>query len=145
MRAHFIGVCGTGMGSLATLFREAGHEVSGSDARFDPPMGDVLLAAGVVCRQGFDAAHLDPAPDLVVVGNAIRKDNVEAVAAAERGLQRASMSLALREHFLEKRKPLVVCGTHGKTTTSSMCAWILLRAEMNPGYFVGGVSKSLPK
>ncbi len=132
------------MGSLATLFREAGHDVTGSDVRFDPPMGDVLVTAGVVCMQGFDAVHLDPAPDLVVVGNAIRKDNVEAVAVAERGLRRSSMSAALREHFLEKRKPLVVSGTHGKTTTSSMCAWILLRAETSPGYFIGGVSKSLP-
>jgi UDP-N-acetylmuramate: L-alanyl-gamma-D-glutamyl-meso-diaminopimelate ligase len=145
MRAHFVGVCGTGMGSLATLFREAGHDVTGSDARFDPPMGDVLLAAGVRCMQGFDAAHLEPAPDLVVVGNAIRKDNVEAVRVAERGLRSVSMSQALRELFLAKRKPLVVCGTHGKTTTSSMCAWILRCAEMNPGYFIGGVSKSLPK
>jgi UDP-N-acetylmuramate: L-alanyl-gamma-D-glutamyl-meso-diaminopimelate ligase len=145
MRAHFVGVCGTGMGSLATLFREAGHDVTGSDARFDPPMGDVLVAAGVRCLQGFDASHLEPAPDLVVVGNAIRKDNVEAVRAAEAGLRSASMSQALRELFLAKRKPLVVCGTHGKTTTSSMCAWILLRAEMSPGYFIGGVSKSLAK
>jgi UDP-N-acetylmuramate: L-alanyl-gamma-D-glutamyl-meso-diaminopimelate ligase len=145
MRAHFVGVSGTGMGSLATLFREAGHEVTGSDVRFDPPMGDVLAAAGVRCLQGFDAGHLDPPPDLVVVGNAIRRDNVEAVAAEVRGLRRLSMSLALREHFLAKRKPLVVSGTHGKTTTSSMCAWILARAEMSPGYFIGGVSKSLPK
>src|ERR1700719_4323239 len=108
MRAHFVGVCGTGMGSLATLFREAGHDVTGSDARFDPPMGDVLLSAGVGCLQGFDAAHLDPPPDLVVVGNAIRKDNVEAARAAERGLTSVSMSQALREHFLGKRKPLGV-------------------------------------
>jgi UDP-N-acetylmuramate: L-alanyl-gamma-D-glutamyl-meso-diaminopimelate ligase len=156
VRAHFIGVCGTGMGSLATLFRENGYEVSGSDARFDPPMGDVLAAAGVVCLSGFDPARLEPAPDLVVVGNAIRKDNPEAVFAREHGLRRTSMSQALREFFLAKRTPLVVCGTHGKTTTSSMCAWILLRAEASsgpaggtpsraPGYFIGGVSKSLPK
>jgi UDP-N-acetylmuramate: L-alanyl-gamma-D-glutamyl-meso-diaminopimelate ligase len=142
------------MGSLATLFREAEHEVTGSDARFDPPMSDVLAGAGVRCLTGFDAAHLDPRPDLVVVGNAIRKDNVEAVRAAELGLPRVSMSQALRDHFLVKRRPLVVCGTHGKTTTSSMCAWILHRAEASrgggespraPGYFIGGVSKSLPK
>src|SRR5580692_2961949 len=140
MRAHFVGVSGTGMGSLATLFREAGHEVTGSDVRFDPPMGDVLAAAGVRCLPGFDAAHLGPAPDLVVVGNAIRKDNVEAVAATERGLRRTSMSGALREQFLVGRRPLVVCGTHGKTTTSSMAAWILLGAEAQPGWFIGGVS-----
>ena len=74
MRVHLIGVCGTGMGSLAMLFREAGHEVSGSDGAFDPPMGPALQSAGVICRVGFDAAHLSPAPDLVVVGNAIRRD-----------------------------------------------------------------------
>jgi UDP-N-acetylmuramate: L-alanyl-gamma-D-glutamyl-meso-diaminopimelate ligase len=156
VRVHFIGVCGTGMGSLATLFREAGHEVTGSDARFDPPMGDVLVAAGVGCLSGFEAAHLEPRPDLVVVGNAIRKDNVEAARAVLLDLPRTSMSRALREYFLVGRRPLVVCGTHGKTTTSSMCAWILHRAERNlgnaggtppgsPGYFIGGVSKSLPR
>ncbi len=145
MRAHFVGVCGTGMGSLATLFREAGHDVTGSDTRFDPPMGGVLTSAGVTCLEGFDAAHLDPAPDLVVVGNAIRRDNVEAAYAAEHELRRTSMSLALRELFLAKRRPLVVTGTHGKTTTSSMCAWLLHRAERGPGYFIGGVSKNLPK
>jgi UDP-N-acetylmuramate: L-alanyl-gamma-D-glutamyl-meso-diaminopimelate ligase len=145
MRVHFVGVCGTGMGSLATLFREAGHAVTGSDTRFDPPMGEVLTAAGVVCLPGYAAAHLDPSPDLVVVGNAIRKDNVEAMYAAEHALRRTSMSRALRESFLAKRTPLVVTGTHGKTTTSSMCAWILSRAERGPGYFIGGVSKNLPK
>jgi UDP-N-acetylmuramate: L-alanyl-gamma-D-glutamyl-meso-diaminopimelate ligase len=137
------------MGSLATLFRERGDEVTGSDLRFDPPMGDVLTAAGVRSLSGFDAARLDPPPDLVVVGNAIRKDNVEAAAAAERGLPRTSMSRALRDHFLAKRRALVVTGTHGKTTTSSMCAWLLLASEATggqpPGYFIGGVSKSLGK
>jgi len=145
VRAHFVGVSGTGMGSLATLFRETGYEVTGSDARFDPPMGDVLLAAGVTCLPGFDPARLASTPELVVVGNAIRKDNVEAVYALEHELPRTSMSRALRDFFLAKRRPLVVCGTHGKTTTSSMCAWILLGAEMSPGYFIGGVSKSLPR
>jgi UDP-N-acetylmuramate: L-alanyl-gamma-D-glutamyl-meso-diaminopimelate ligase len=145
VRAHLVGVAGTGMGSLATLFREVGYDVTGSDTRFDPPMGDVLAAAGVTCLSGFDAAHLEPAPDLVVVGNAIRKDNVEAAFAREHALPQSSMSQALRNVFLTKRRPLVVCGTHGKTTTSSMCAWILLATEMSPGYFIGGVSKSLPK
>ncbi len=144
MRAHFVGVCGTGMGSLALLFREAGHEVTGSDQRFDPPMGDVLRGAGVSCLQGYDAAHLSEAVDLVVVGNAIRRDNAEAAAAKARGLRAMGMSEALREMFLKKRRPLVVCGTHGKTTTSSMCAWVLSKAELRPGYFIGGVSKSLP-
>jgi UDP-N-acetylmuramate: L-alanyl-gamma-D-glutamyl-meso-diaminopimelate ligase len=144
MHVHLIGVAGTGMGSLASLFRRAGHRVTGSDLRFDPPMGDVLRAAGVECLEGYAPEHLVPGIDLVVVGNVIRKDNPEAVAAEARGLSRTSMSLALREHFLAKRKPLVVAGTHGKTTTSSMCAWSLYEAGLEPGYFIGGVSKSLP-
>jgi UDP-N-acetylmuramate: L-alanyl-gamma-D-glutamyl-meso-diaminopimelate ligase len=144
MHVHLIGVAGTGMGSLAVLFRSAGHRVSGSDVRFDPPMGDVLRTAGVECKEGYSAENLAPAIDLVVVGNVIRKDNAEAVAAETRGLRRSSMSLALREQFLLRRKPLVVAGTHGKTTTSSMCAWALYEAGLEPGYFIGGVSKSLP-
>jgi UDP-N-acetylmuramate: L-alanyl-gamma-D-glutamyl-meso-diaminopimelate ligase len=139
-----IGVAGTGMGSLASLFRRAGHRVTGSDARFDPPMGDVLRSAGVECMEGYEADHLAPGIDLVVVGNVIRRDNPEAVAAEARSLRRTSMSLALREHFLVRRRPLVVAGTHGKTTTSSMCAWSLYEAGLEPGYFIGGVPKGLP-
>ncbi len=144
MHVHLIGVAGTGMGSLAVLFSRAGHRVTGSDVRFDPPMGDVLRTAGVVCKEGYLPENLGPDIDLVVVGNVIRKDNPEALAAESRGLRRSSMSLALREHFLVKRKPLVVTGTHGKTTTSSMCGFALYEAGLEPGYFIGGVSQSLP-
>jgi UDP-N-acetylmuramate: L-alanyl-gamma-D-glutamyl-meso-diaminopimelate ligase len=132
------------MGALAVLLREAGHDVSGSDVAFDPPIGPALEAAGVACVRGWDAAHLEPAPDLVVVGNVIRKDNVEARAAEERGLRRVSMSRALREMFLAGRKPLVVAGTHGKTTTASMCAHVLRRADREPGWFIGGIPRDLP-
>jgi UDP-N-acetylmuramate: L-alanyl-gamma-D-glutamyl-meso-diaminopimelate ligase len=142
MKIHLVGICGTGMGSLAMLFRDAGHEVSGSDQAFDPPMGPALKSAGVRCLEGYDAAHVDA--DLVIVGNAIRKDNPEARAAEERNLPRTSMSAALREHFLGKRRPLVVAGTHGKTTTSAMCAWILASAGLEPGWFIGGIPKNLP-
>jgi UDP-N-acetylmuramate: L-alanyl-gamma-D-glutamyl-meso-diaminopimelate ligase len=144
MHVHLIGVSGTGMGALAALFRQAGHDVSGSDAAFDPPIGPALEAAGVRCLRGFDPAHLEPRPDLVVVGNAIRRENPEAAAAEARGLTRVSMSAALREHFLAGRRPLIVAGTHGKTTTAAMCAWILTRAEREPGWFIGGLPKNLP-
>jgi len=144
MHVHFIGVSGTGMGALATLFREAGHDVSGSDSAYDPPIGPALRTAGVRCLEGYDASHLEPTPDLVVVGNVIRRTNVEAAAAEARDLKRTSMSAALRDFFLTKRRALVVCGTHGKTTTSAMCAWILSRAEMEPGWFIGGLPKNLP-
>ena len=144
MRVHFIGVAGTGMGALATLFREAGHDVTGSDAAFDPPIGPALEAAGITCLRGYDAAHLDARPDLVVVGNVIRRDNPEATRVREMGLPARSMSGALREHFLAGRRPLVVAGTHGKTTTSAMCAFILASVGLEPGYFIGGLPKDFP-
>jgi UDP-N-acetylmuramate: L-alanyl-gamma-D-glutamyl-meso-diaminopimelate ligase len=143
-----LGVSGTGMGALATLFREAGDDVSGSDAAFDPPVGPMLRSLGVRCLQGYDAANLEPRPDLVVVGNAIRRTNPEAQAvealAVGGALAKTSMSAALRERFLAKRRPLVVAGTHGKTTTSAMCAWLLSRAGYDPGWFIGGVPRGLP-
>lgn len=147
MRVHLIGVAGTGMGQLALLLREAGHDVSGSDSSFEPPMGPALESAGIRCLRCFDRAHVEAGPneppiDLVVVGNAIRKDNPEAVRVEELGLPRASMSETLREQFLEGRRRLVVTGTHGKTTTASMCAWILHEAGLEPGYFIGGLPKN---
>lgn len=142
MRVHLVGVAGTGMGQLATLLRDAGHTVTGSDMSFDPPMGPALEAAGITCLKGYDAAHVDPSIELVVVGNAIRKENPEAVRAEELGLRRTSMSAALRELFLAGRRSLVVAGTHGKTTTSAMCAWILESAGLEPGFFIGGLPKN---
>jgi UDP-N-acetylmuramate: L-alanyl-gamma-D-glutamyl-meso-diaminopimelate ligase len=144
MHVHLIGVSGTGMGALAALLVESGHDVSGSDTAFDPPIGPALRALGVRCMQGYEPAHLEPTPDVVVVGNAIRRTNVEAQEAERRGLRRESMSGALRTVFLAKRRPLVVAGTHGKTTTSAMCAWLLSRAGLEPGWFIGGIPKGLP-
>jgi UDP-N-acetylmuramate: L-alanyl-gamma-D-glutamyl-meso-diaminopimelate ligase len=144
MHVHLVGVSGTGMGALAALLVEAGHVVTGSDAAFDPPIGPALRALGVACMQGYDASHLEPRPDLVIVGNAIRRSNPEAEAVERLGLPRASMSGALREHFLARRRVLCVAGTHGKTTTSAMCAWLLVRAGLEPGWFIGGVPKGLP-
>lgn len=142
MKVHLIGVAGTGMGQLATLLKDAGHEVSGSDIAFDPPMGPALEAAGIRCLPGWNAANIGSDLDLVVVGNAIRKDNVEAALAERRGLARTSMSGALRERFLAGKRPLVVAGTHGKTTTSAMCAWILETGGLEPGFFIGGLPKN---
>ena len=144
MHVYMIGVSGAGMGALAALFREAGNDVSGSDVRFDPPMGPTLLAHGVKCLTGYEADHLEPKPDLVVVGNAVGKGNPEAETAQRLGVERTSMSAALRRFFLAKRTPLVVTGTHGKTTTSAMCAWLLLQAGLEPGWFIGGLPKGLP-
>jgi len=144
VRAHLVGVSGTGMGALAILLRQAGHEVSGSDVAFDPPIGPELEAAGVRCLHGWDPKHLESRPDLVVVGNVIRRDNAEAAAAETMGLSRTSMSRALRDHFLVGRRPLVVAGTHGKTTTATMCAHVLRAADREPGWFIGGVPRGLP-
>lgn len=132
------------MGALAALLREEGNDVSGSDAAFDPPIGPMLQDLGIRCLLGYDAAHLEPRPDLVVVGNAIRRTNVEAQEAERLALPRASMSQTIRERFLARRRPLVVAGTHGKTTTTAMSAWILWRAGLEPGWFIGGVPKGLP-
>ncbi len=145
MKIHLIGVAGSGMGQLAMLLAEAGHDVRGSDAAFDPPMGPALEAAGIRCSKGYVAEHVSPDLDLVVVGNAIRKDNPEVLEAERLGCARTSMSAALRERFLERRRPLVVCGTHGKTTTSAMGAWILSQAGCDPGWFIGGIPKNLDR
>ncbi len=145
-RVHLVGVSGTGMGALAMLFRQRGWPVSGSDVAFDPPIGPWLEQADVTLLRGYAATNLPAASEaegcLVVVGNAIRRDNPEAMAAEERKLARTSMSGALKEHFLAGRRALVVAGTHGKTTTSAMCAWLLDQTKKEPGYFIGGLPKN---
>jgi UDP-N-acetylmuramate: L-alanyl-gamma-D-glutamyl-meso-diaminopimelate ligase len=127
------------MGALAGLLQQLGHDVSGSDQAFDPPMGPALEAWGVRCLKGFDPAHLDPAPDLVVVGNVCRRDNVEAVGAFARGLRVVHIAQALEELVLEGTSPLVVAGTHGKTTTTALAAFLLDRLGFEPGFLIGGL------
>ncbi len=139
MHVHLIGVCGTGMGSLAGLLRDAGHRVTGSDTGFYPPMGDALRRWGVETMQGYDPAHLDPSPDLVIVGNVCRPTNVEARAAIDRGLRYQSMPAALEEQFLAPCRSFVVAGTHGKTTTSTLVTFLLDRAGTDPGFLIGGI------
>ncbi len=141
MHVHLIGVCGTGMGSLAGLLAAAGHRVTGSDQAFHPPMGPALERWGVETKVGYSPAHLDPAPDLVVVGNVCRPDHPEARAAIDRGLAYASFPATLAEHFLARRRSFVVAGTHGKTTTSTLLAYLLHRAGADPGMLVGGIPR----
>jgi UDP-N-acetylmuramate: L-alanyl-gamma-D-glutamyl-meso-diaminopimelate ligase len=119
-----------------------GHEVTGSDTAFDPPMGPALERWGVRCLRGFDPSHLDPAPDRVIVGNVCRRDNVEAAAAIARGLAVTSMPQALAELALPGTSPLVIAGTHVKTTTSAMSAWLLSECGYEPGFFIGGIPKN---
>ncbi len=145
MKVHLVAICGTGMGSLAGLLKEAGHEVRGSDRAFYPPMSGRLRAWGIPTMQGFDAGHLAPGTDLVVVGNACRRDNPEAVAAVERGLRVMSFPQALSELFIAGRRSLVVAGTHGKTTTSALLAYLLVEAGMDPSFLVGGIPQNFKK
>ncbi|MBA3907722.1 MAG: UDP-N-acetylmuramate--L-alanine ligase, partial [Pseudonocardiales bacterium] len=120
------------------LLTELGHRVSGSDVAFDPPMGPALESWGVQCLQGFDEKHLEPAPDLVIVGNVCRKDNPEVVAAIARGLRYTHIAGALGEFVLGSCSPLVVAGTHGKTTTTSMLTVALQHCGADPSFAIGG-------
>ncbi|MCB9506041.1 MAG: hypothetical protein H6700_08680 [Myxococcales bacterium] len=137
---HVIGVCGTAMGTLAAMLAERGFTVSGSDAMAYPPMSTWLEARGLTVQSGYAAEHIPPHTDLVVVGNIARRDNVEAVAAGERGLPCVSLPEALRVFFFPGRTALVATGTHGKTTTSAMTAWILFQTRRDPSFFIGGVT-----
>jgi len=136
---YFIGICGKGMGALAELLAAAGYRVSGSDEAAYPPMSTRLNAAGIPIHEGYDPAHLDATPDLVVVGNACTPTHPEAAAARERGLVQTSLPEALAHLFLSPRQPAVVAGTHGKTTTTGMLVHVLRSAGLDPGFLVGGV------
>ena len=139
MHLHILGICGTFMGGIAQLARALGHQVTGSDANVYPPMSTQLEAAGIRLLEGYDAAHLDPAPDVVVVGNAMRRGIPAVEAMLERGLRYCSGPEWLRDNLLRERWVLAVAGTHGKTTTSSMLAWVLDQAGLAPGFLIGGV------
>jgi UDP-N-acetylmuramate: L-alanyl-gamma-D-glutamyl-meso-diaminopimelate ligase len=132
------------MAPLACLLQEQGHRVRGTDGPLYPPMSTLLAQAGITPSVGYDPAHLEPRPDLVIIGNAIRRDNPEALAAERLGIPILSMPQALSRFFLEAHRPLVVAGTHGKTTTTAMAAWIYTDCGRDPGYLIGGVPRDLP-
>jgi len=139
MHIHILGICGTFMGGIAILAREMGYTVTGSDANVYPPMSSQLEEQGITLHQGYDPAPLDLAPDLVVVGNAMSRGNPSVEYVLERGLHYISGPQFLSDHILKDRWVLAVAGTHGKTTTSSMLAWILEYAKLTPGFLIGGV------
>jgi UDP-N-acetylmuramate: L-alanyl-gamma-D-glutamyl-meso-diaminopimelate ligase len=139
MHIHILGICGTFMGGVALLARTLGMTVSGSDANVYPPMSDQLQAAGIVLQEGYLAEHLDPAPDLVVMGNAMSRGNPAVEYVLNKGLPYVSGPEWLADYVLKDRWVLAVSGTHGKTTTSSLLAWILEDANMAPGFLIGGV------
>ena len=139
MHLHILGICGTFMGSLALLARELGHTVTGSDQNVYPPMSTQLENAGITLMQGYDASHLQPHPDLVIVGNAMKRGIPAVEYMLDAGLAYTSGPAFLADHVLHGKHVLAVAGTHGKTTTTTMVAWILEQAGLNPGFLIGGV------
>ena len=139
MKIHLIGICGTGMGSLAGLLKAAGHDVRGSDEHVYPPMSTQLAEQSISTFEGFSPANLDWAPEVIVVGNVCRKDHIEVLAAQERGIGLESFPSLFGKLFLSGRHSVVVSGTHGKTTTSSLLAHVLNDAGRDPSFLIGGV------
>lgn len=142
MHVHILGICGSFMAGAAVLARSLGHEVSGSDAATYPPMSTQLTQAGIRVCEGYAAEHLTPTPDLVIIGNALSRGNPEVEAVLESGLPYISGAQWVAEHVLQGRWVVAVAGTHGKTTTASMIAWILQHAGYNPGFLIGGVPQN---
>lgn len=136
---HLVGICGTGMGSLAGLFHEMGFQVQGSDAATWPPMSTRLAENGIPVIEGFSAANLVPHPDLTIIGNACVPTHPEATYAREQGLVQMSFPEALGHFFIDTRRSLVVAGTHGKSTTTALLVHVFREAGLDPGYLVGGV------
>ncbi|MFZ9748093.1 MAG: UDP-N-acetylmuramate:L-alanyl-gamma-D-glutamyl-meso-diaminopimelate ligase [Opitutaceae bacterium] len=146
MKIYFLGICGTAMGNAALLARAAGHEVSGADSGVYPPMSTVLAEAGIAVHAGYDAGRLARlAPDLVVIGNALSRGNPEVEWLLEaRALAFTSLPELLHDTILRRRRNVVVCGTHGKTTTTALCAFLLRAAGADPGFLIGGVPQDPP-
>jgi len=139
-RVHLIGVCGTAMATLAAMLRRRGWDVRGSDANMYPPMSTFLAEEGITALAGYDASHITPDLDLVVVGNAVSRGNPEVEEVLDRKIRHASLPEAVREHFLWASRPIVIAGTHGKTTTAALTAWVLTAAGLDPSMLVGGIA-----
>ncbi|MBT5222785.1 MAG: UDP-N-acetylmuramate:L-alanyl-gamma-D-glutamyl-meso-diaminopimelate ligase [Gammaproteobacteria bacterium] len=139
MHIHILGICGTFMGGLALIARELGHTVSGSDQNVYPPMSTQLAEQGIQLMQGYKAENLDSKPDLVVIGNAMSRGNPEVEAVLNQGLKYTSGPQWLADYVLQDKWVLAVAGTHGKTTTSSMLAWVLEQQGFKPGFLIGGI------
>jgi UDP-N-acetylmuramate: L-alanyl-gamma-D-glutamyl-meso-diaminopimelate ligase len=142
MHIHILGICGTFMGGVAALAREAGHRVTGCDANVYPPMSDQLRALGIELIEGFGADQLALKPDLFVIGNVVSRGNALMEAILDVGAPYTSGPQWLSETVLAGRHVMAVAGTHGKTTTTSMLAWILEAAGLEPGFLVGGVPQN---
>src|SRR5579859_6290925 len=139
---HLIGICGTAMASLAGMLKQRGFRVTGSDAAAYPPMSIFLHDLGIPVAQPFDAKNLDPRPDLVVVGNAMSRGNVELEHVLDQRIPFCSLPQLLHDEFLRDKEVLVVAGTHGKTTTTSMLSWIFHSAGADPSFLIGGIAEN---
>lgn len=139
---HLIGICGTAMASLAGMLKQRGFKVTGSDAAAYPPMSDFLASMGIAVSQPFAEKNIEPVPDLVVVGNAISRGNVELEHVLDRRIPFTSMAQLVYDEFIRGRRSLVVAGTHGKTTTTSMLAWIFAQAGRAPSFLIGGIAEN---
>jgi UDP-N-acetylmuramate: L-alanyl-gamma-D-glutamyl-meso-diaminopimelate ligase len=139
---HLIGICGTAMAALAGMLKERGFRVTGSDAAAYPPMSDFLRDIAIAVAQPFDVKNLEPTPDLIVVGNAISRGNVELEYLLDQRIPFCSLPQLLHDEFLRGKEVLVVAGTHGKTTTTSMLAWIFHSAGLDPSFLIGGIAEN---
>ena len=142
---HLIAICGTGMSALAGMFKEKGFKVTGSDQNVYPPISDILKEQGIEIRVGYKPENLADKPGLVIVGNAVSRNNPEVEALLQSKIPYLSMPQALKEFFLKGKKKIVIAGTHGKTTTSSIAAWILEACGKDPGFLIGGIPKNFER
>jgi UDP-N-acetylmuramate: L-alanyl-gamma-D-glutamyl-meso-diaminopimelate ligase len=140
LRIHLIGICGTAMATLAAMLKARGHDVRGSDQNVYPPMSDFLQQQGITTLQGYRPEHITAEIDLVVVGNAISRGNPELEEVLDRKIRYSSLPEAIRDHFLWAARSIVIAGTHGKTTTTSLTGWLLTHAGADPSVFVGGIA-----
>ncbi len=140
---HFIGICGTAMAAVAVALQERGLRVTGSDQNVYPPMSTFLADRGIEVMSGYAEAHLDHRPDLVVIGNALSRGNPEVEAVLERKVRYTSLPELLKERFIRGKRSLVVCGTHGKTTTTSLLTWVFEHNGLNPSFLIGGLANNL--
>src|SRR5436189_411248 len=140
---HFVGICGTAMASVASAMREKGFQVTGSDQNVYPPMSTVLAEQKIEVKNGYAERNLAHKPDLVVIGNAVSRGNPEAEFVLDHKLRYCSLAALLAEFFIRGKRALVVSGTHGKTTTTSLLAWVFEHNGLNPSFFIGGIPTNL--
>jgi UDP-N-acetylmuramate: L-alanyl-gamma-D-glutamyl-meso-diaminopimelate ligase len=141
-RIHLVGICGTAMATLAAMLKRKGLDVRGSDQDVYPPMSDFLAAEGIAPQIGYKAEHITSDLDLVVIGNAISRGNAEVEEVLDRKIRYCSLPEAVREHFLWAARSIVIAGTHGKTTTTSLVGWLLTHGGVDPSVLVGGIARN---